>query len=202
MREMNRRTSFYGLTRLVVAVVFFAGCHDGGHKNGSTLSPQDKEDAVGFKEFADRVNDYVKIHNAIESGLPTAKPTDLPEAITAHQQALARKIRESRPDAKIGDIFTPAARKSFKHVIDAVMLGPKGSNAEATMTQGAPFSDANIELNQTYPEKVPFTTVPPTLLAALPKLPDALVYRVVGHDLILLDLKANLVVDFTVGIIP
>jgi hypothetical protein len=49
---------------------------------------------------------------------------------------------------------------------------------------------------------VPFTTVPPTLLLKFPKLPDQVTYRIVGHDLILLDSEANLVVDTIPGSIP
>jgi hypothetical protein len=49
---------------------------------------------------------------------------------------------------------------------------------------------------------VPFTTVPPSLLLKLPKLPDQVAYRIVGRDLILLDVEANLVVDKIPEIIP
>ena len=57
-------------------------------------------------------------------------------------------------------------------------------------------------MNQTYPDGVPFTTVPPTLLLKLPKLPEKVAYRIVGRDLILLDVEANLVVDRITEIIP
>jgi hypothetical protein len=50
-------------------------------------------------------------------------------------------------------------------------------------------------LNEPYPNGVPYTTVPPTLLRKFPKLPDRLAYRIVGHDLILLDVEATLVID-------
>ena len=148
------------------------------------------------------MKDYVKLHKTVESSLPASKTTDIPEMITAHQTALARKIREARPNAKAGDIFTAAARKSFQNMIQGAMQGPRGTNAHATMKQGAPLSETNVKVNQPYPERFPYTTVPPTLLQAFPKLPDEVVYRVVGHDLVLLDLKANLVVDLIPGIIP
>jgi hypothetical protein len=50
-------------------------------------------------------------------------------------------------------------------------------------------------VNDAYPEKRPVTTVPPTILLALPKLPNEVEYRIVGRDLLLLDVRANLVVD-------
>ena len=43
--------------------------------------------------------------------------------ITAHQQALARKIREARPQAKTGDIFTPAAGEAFRRAIRSAFTG-------------------------------------------------------------------------------
>ena len=39
-------------------------------------------------------------------------------------------------------------------------------------------------------------TVPPNILAALPKLPEDLEYRFVNRTMILLDTHANLIVDF------
>ena len=73
---------------------------------GAAASQEQAEDAAAFKEFSVRVQAYVKLQKTVESGLPALKPTDLPEMIAAHQQALARKIREARPHAKPGDIFT------------------------------------------------------------------------------------------------
>jgi len=58
-------------------------------------------------------------------------------------------------------------------------------------------------VNEPYPDGVPFTTVPPSLLLEFPKLPEQVVtYRIVGHDLILLDVDANLVLDRIPEIIP
>ncbi len=83
---------------------------------GTAASRKEKaDDVAGFKEFSERVQKYVKLQRTVEAGLPTLKATDLPEMITAHQQALARKIREARPHAAEGDIFTRAAREAFRH---------------------------------------------------------------------------------------
>lgn len=195
---MRRKSNHNLLAFLMTTAILVFGCH--GHD--ADPAGQQDTDAPGFKEFSERVNDYVKIHRAIESGLPTLKSTDLPEMISAHQLALARKIRESRPNAQPGDIFTSEARKSFQHVIRNVMLSPQGTSATATMNQGAPLADNPMKVNEAYPDKLPYTTVPPSLLVALPKLPDQVEYRLVGHDLLLLDPKANMVVDIFAGVIP
>jgi hypothetical protein len=170
------------------------------HDPASTM--EQSENAAGYKEFLKLVQAYISLHRSIESNLPALKPTDLPEMITAHQQALARKIREARPNAKLGDIFTEDARKAFGIAIRDEFQGPHSRSARTTIRQGEPLSKVHLHVNESYPDGVPFTTVPPSLLLKFPKLPDQVAYRIVGRDLILLDVEANLVVDKIPEIIP
>jgi hypothetical protein len=191
---------------LISASTISVGCNRSttpqAQAQAGVSTEQQAADAAGFKEFSDRVKDYVKLHNSQEILLPPLKQTVVPEMIAAHQAALARSIRQARPDAKVGDIFTPVARQSFQDVIQSAMEGPRGANVDATLKQGSPLPPMSFTVNETYPDGVAYTTVPPTLLLVFPKLPDEVVYRVVLHDLLLLDLKANLVVDVIPGIIP
>ena len=202
---MTKKFYRISVTILFSAAVIASGC---GRKTSSVQqqnpipAEQQNADAAGFKEFSDRVTDYVKLHKSQEALLPKLKQTDLPEMIAAHQVALERKIREARASAKAGDIFTPAAVKSFQDVIQSTMQGAHGENIDATLKQAAPLPKMNVTVDDPYPDGVPYTSVPPTLLLVFPKLPDQVVYRVVLHDLLLLDLKANLVVDVLPGIIP
>lgn len=70
------------------------------------------------------------------------------------------------------------------------------------MQQGAPIQNVRLNVNQPYPKTLPYTSVPPTLLLKLPKLPGEVEYRIVDHDLVLLDVKANLVVDILRQALP
>ncbi len=197
-RRMPYRGSF-----LVVAFSLAAAGVPAGQSSAPNREQKDqKEDAAGFKEFSDRVQDYVKLQRTVESKLPALKSTDLPEMITAHQQALARMIREARPNAKAGDIFTNSAREAFRHVIRRAFEGPHADNARATMELGAPLKDVHLRVNGIYPDTVPYTTVPTTLLANFPTLPDVLAYRLVGPDLVLIDVKSNMVVDLAHALVP
>jgi hypothetical protein len=186
---------------LLTAVLLAAG---GTLAQQSMVSGKEqKADAAGFKEFLDRVQDYVKLHKSVESTLPPLKDKEeLPEMIAAHQQALARKIREARPNAKPRDIFTNLSRGAFLHAIRSTFRGPEAKHALATMQQGAPPKEVHLKVNEVYPDGVPHTSVPPTLLQKLPKLPDELEYCILGRDLILLDVRANLVVDLLKEILP
>lgn len=177
---------------------------------GGALPPQGAvsgksqiQNAAGFQQFLDRVLDYVNLHKTIEATLPPLEPKEeLPEMIMAHQQALARKIRQARPNAKRNDIFTESSRKAFRRAIRSAFYGPQSAHVLATIQQGSPVKEVHLKVNQLYPDGVPHTTVPPTLLQELPKLPDEVEYRIVGRDLVLFDVRANLVVDVLHEILP
>lgn len=195
------QTHLYTIRSLLLIFILTAGWNPVWSQN--TASAKDQLGAsVGYKEFLDRVQSYVRLHKTIESTLPALKPTDRPELISAHQQALARKIREVRTNAKRGDIFTESAEKAFRNSIREEFQGAHAQDARTTIQQGAPVKAIHLHVNEAYPDGVPFTTVPPTLLLKFPKLPDQVAYRIVGHDLLLLDVEANLVIDTIPATIP
>jgi len=197
----NQRVA-HRVQSLLLATLLATGWSSATRGQEPSAAKEQPEKIAGYKEFLERVQVYVTLHKSVESTLPALKPTDLPEMITAHQLALARKIREARPNAKQGDIFTEDSRDAFGRTVHDEFRGPHGHGARTTIRQGEPLSKVHLRVNEPYPDGVPFTTVPPTLLLKFPKLPDQVAYRIVGHDLILLDVTANLVVDRIPEIIP
>jgi len=171
---------------------------------GSVPGKEQADDVAAFKEFSARVQEYVKLHRTVKSSLPALKSTDEPEMITAHQQALARRIREARPHAKPGDLFTSAALDAFRRAA-AAQIGGTGSGAvksRAYMHPGEADPLMRLEVNHVYPEGEPITALSPELLAAFPPLPAEVAYRVIGRSLILIDVKSRLIVDFARGVLP
>jgi hypothetical protein len=156
----------------------------------------------GFREFRERVEDYEKLHKDAEKSVPKLKETSKPEVIAAQQQALVNKIRELRSNARRGDIFTPSATEAIARKIRAVFAGPDAHRVRNTIQAGEPLEGFDVQVNQRYPENLPFTTVPPTLLRTLPRLPDEVAYRILGSALLLVDRKANMIVDFMPNAIP
>ena len=59
-----------------------------------------------------------------------------------------------------------------------------------------------MEVNSVYPSALPLATFPPNLLKKLPELPPELEYRIVGRDLMLRDVKGNVVVDIMRNVFP
>ena len=70
------------------------------------------------------------------------------------------------------------------------------------MRQGDPVKPFRLRVNDTYPDTLPATTVPPALLLTLPQLPKEVAYRIVGRELVLQDVEANLIVDFVHEALP
>lgn len=196
----KKRVPYRGFALLATLSLAAAGMLLG---QGAAPNKGQADDVAGFKEFTGHVDDYLTLHKAVEKKLPSLKSREeLPEMIAAHQQALARKIREARPHARPGDIFTPASREAFRHVIRGVFQDPQTATKRATIRQRARAPSVRLRVNGVYPDAVAETTFPSTLLQKLPPLPDELAYRIVGRDLVLVDRRANLVVDLLHEALP
>jgi hypothetical protein len=161
------------------------------------------EEARVFKIFTARVQQYVKLQKAVEASLPALKPTKEVARIDGHEHALARKIAQARAGARQGDIFTEEVTRQFRGIIRAEFQGPLAQLARKTIRPEDPSKAiVRLRVNDVYPETLPLTTTPPTLLTKLPQLPPELAYRIVGRDLTLKDTKAGLIVDLIPNAIP
>jgi len=162
-----------------------------------TQPPKVNADAKILQEFKQRVDAYMDLHRRMEKHAPPPKETEDPAKIKAAQDGLAAHIREARPGAKQGEIFTPEIAQLFRRLMYPEVKGEQGKETTLAMKEDAPNPKAIVlKVNARYPDSAPLPTVPPNLLASLPPLPEDLEYRIVGTDLILRDVHANLIVDF------
>ena len=169
---------------------------------GAVPGQEQADDVAAFKEFSARVQAYVTLQKTVKSSLPALKSTDDPEMITAHQQLLARKIREARPHAKPGDIFTPAACEAFRHASRSALQGPHSADSRAYMQRGEADPVMRLAVNGIYPDTEPITALPPALLAAFPPLPVEVAYRIVGRSLVVIDVESRVIVDVARRTLP
>ena len=160
--------------------------------------PPDPATIAAFQDFGKGVQQYIKVRKA----MPEVHTTRHRKEIVDRRQALAQAIREARADAKQGDIFTPEISKHFILVIRSTLQGSKGANVRRTLRSEEPVANLLLTVNSAYPEDLPLATIPPTLLRRLPQLPERLAYRIVGHDLVLQDTEARLVIDLIPGALP
>jgi hypothetical protein len=166
------------------------------------LAQATNPDAKLLVDFQERVKQYYELHKNARKDAPPIRETKDAAAIKGAQDALAAKIRELRSAAKQGEIFTPEIAKVFRRLMYPETTGPDGADTKQTLKEDAPApKTVAFKVNARYPDEQPLPTMPPNLLANLPKLPEDLEYRVVGKALILRDVPANLIVDFIPGAI-
>jgi hypothetical protein len=130
--------------------------------------------------FATRIEAYVSLRNQLETSL--GRPTT--------RQALAAKVRAARAKAKQGDLLTPALsveiKKSLRREVDA--------HTWKVIMDDNP-GELPSQVNDEYRDGRPFSTMPPNILASLPKLARDIEYRFVERHLILLDRRARVILD-------
>ena len=155
-----------------------------------------------LKEFERRIQKYLDIQEKAVKSVPSIpKEVTDPDLIAKHQAQVAAAIRTLRPNAMPGEIFTPWLRRTIAAAVKEQVQGERGKDAKASILgEGNPKSPetpapVNLKINSTYSTTAPLSTVPPSVLMALPTLPKEIEYRFVGRDLILRDTKANIVVD-------
>jgi hypothetical protein len=141
-------------------------------------------------DFSARVWSYAELRRNLEKGLPALTVTDDPAEVRRTVSAFAERIRVARAGAQEGEIFTPAISAEFRKVL---LLEMNANTWEAIMDDNP--GEFSNQINGSYPEERPLSTVPPNILAVLPRLPDDIQYRFVGRHLILLDTRASVILD-------
>jgi hypothetical protein len=201
VRALRTRAAL-GVSAVAVTLTFVAAvpASNARPSSGQTRVNQDAALAV---EFGQRVQQYMAVHEQVhEQGPVPALPKEATaEQIHQHQMALARAIQQLRPKAKPGEIFTKEIRAYFRRLLEGVFGGPEGRKLKAAIMDENPGA-IRLLVNGRYPDGVPLTTMPPQVLAGLPKLPPELEYRFIGERLVLLDEPAHLIVDFIQDALP
>jgi len=182
------------MNRLIAAVVLMAGmlCGQIGH-------PAVNADSAIVQDFQKRVAAYLQLRKSVESNLTKLKSTPSHEKISHHENELGRAVREARKNARPGDIFAPEIAMEIRRLIAMAVDQGDGDHIGQSLRHAEPVQ-LHLEVNNSYPEHVPLQSTPPSLLENLPKLPPEIEYRITGRDLVLLDAKANLIVDVVRGV--
>ena len=141
-------------------------------------------------DFSTRVSSYADLRGELEKGLPRLMVTEDPAEILRAIRALAKRIQIARAGAKEGDIFSPTVSAEFRK---ALTLEIDASTWAVIMDENPGTID--VPINGRYPLRKTVTTMPPNVLAALPKLPPDMEYRFLGRHLVLVDTRASVIID-------
>jgi hypothetical protein len=154
----------------------------------------DPMDAGVTAHFCGRIAAYVTFRGGLQEHLPAVRVTKDVAEIQAAVHALAKKIRSTPRRPREGEIFTPRTVAEFRK---RLRLAEPADICEAIRNDNP--GELSRPVSRDYPEGRPRSTTPAAVLAILPTLPQDIEYRFVGHDLILLDTRANIVVDRMAG---
>src|SRR5262245_15280584 len=155
------------------------------------LSQPDIGAIAGFNA---NVREYCLLREAI--GMPSERIFSDPRDMLIVRKTLRDAIRERRPLARQGDFFTAAIAVTFRHIIvataDANGLDLRDA-VDAIRADRLPGARPPV-VNETYDWRLG-AWMWPALLLELPPLPEDLQYRIVDDDLVLIDIRADLVLD-------
>jgi hypothetical protein len=181
---------------LTVSFILLASVDSGQswQPNPECVSPLVCREASNGEAMADvstRIAAYASLRGELQEDLRAPQVTDDVAKIRHAVRALATKIRASQQRPREGDIFTTRAAEEIRRRLRLI----------ATVDTCRAIEDDNPgrlsrPVSRDYPEGRPLSTTPATVLAILPRLPPDIQYRFIGHDLILLDTRANIVVDW------
>src|SRR4051812_42196665 len=155
---------------------------------------------AALKQFQQTIASYTTLRDS--QGKITSRSTDAPGQIAYQRHELADRMRQARSGAKEGDVFTPPVADLFRRRLQEAFTGPQGKQIRTSLKHAEPVRGIRLAVNDSYPQKLPLQSTPPSLLLNLPPVSKGLQYRIVGRDLVLLDINTNLVIDFLRNAIP
>jgi hypothetical protein len=150
--------------------------------------------AAGTSEsaFDTRIAEYMALRHEVEQRVAGPRASGDRAEIYRASDALAEAIRAARPRAAPGDIFSAGIAADFRQMIETVAR-------EHALNVHPP--DARPSVNARFDWNLD-AVMPPFLITALPPLPQELQYRLVGCDLVLVDIVAGLVIDILPAALP
>ena len=161
--------------------------------------PARLSDSVGV--FQEKVKAYVALQQETAKKLPKASSKSPPDKIEVYQEGLAELMRNARPNAKQGDIFSTDVAVYIRGLIKDEFRGQRLKELRAGVvtadTKGIP-----LRINGPYPDAKEMIEMPPALLLKLPELPAQLRYHFVGSNLVLMDREARIIVDYLPRALP
>jgi hypothetical protein len=203
--EQRRRTSLAWILALVCAVSSALApqpCASAGRGQSAQSEHERELDEQALEEFKEELDEYVELRRKLDAKVAPLPTEAEPARVHAHELALAKFIAASRARAQEGDLFVSEVRPLVLRRLREVMAGPAGRELRAKAGEEWPGKVIRPRVNGRYPDEIPLSTVPYSVLSALPPLPAELEYRFLGRDLILLDVDARIIVDILRGAIP
>lgn len=151
--------------------------------------------AATLGDFQQRVTRFAQLHERLARQAGELNETRSQAEIATRAAALGKALQAARASAKQGDLFTPAAARTFRDLIRREYRQRTPAVKKSRRDADDEVPDFIPRVNALYPTTFPLGTFPASLLKVLPPLPPQLEYRFVTHYLLLRDVEANLIID-------
>jgi hypothetical protein len=162
-------------------------------------------DARAVEAFTEAADAFADLHRIFDRGLPPEwMDTDPAQAAIAAAE-LAAMLRDARPNARPGDFFKPVVAGVIRFRLANAVREDEFGLAAIAAGDDEEDSDRVEWPRPAVNRQLPWGVTGIRWLGAaytLPALPQELEYRFVGRDLLLLDIRANLVLDILDKALP
>ena len=156
------------------------------------------QEETALTAFDHAVRDYMALHHRLARRAPRLQVTSDPAELLDAINQLGEAIRMERYGARTGEVFTPVVAPLFRHRIHRALRDVDVAELMTEMEEDNDPLAPTLVVNGRFPWGAG-NAMWPSVLAVLPDLPAQLEYRFVGADLVLIDIRANLVVDILEG---
>ena len=156
--------------------------------------------AAAQADFQARLEKYIKLREDLANKLTPLSPTASAAELASRQESLAAALRDVRKNARQGDLIPQPVAAQIKRTV-AADFRRRNPTAKRAVFEEVPKTVQPV-INKSLPDSAALATIPPLLLNELPRLPDNLQYRFIGHDIILLDGDTRLIMDFISNAVP
>lgn len=195
-------------SRAIALLLLLLGCVGCGPYLPPTVVPPAQLELEPFraalKQYLDQTQPFRKqaAERSDTAGNQARNAPEAEDAVRLRERTMAEALRTKlRPNARQGELFTPAIADYIKSLIDAAFKSPKvdlirdelQEQNEAQEAQGAP-----PRINESFAAP----RVPPLLQSVLPELPDQVEFDFQQRTLLLRDVDANVVIDYIVNALP
>lgn len=187
MRPVTTRLS---LAAAIAAVLTTGAAGAGQGQPSAVASP-------AVAAFEQSMRDYASLHRRLEEPIGSIRLGMSVEAVNHHIQALAAAIRAERAGARAGELFTPALATELRARVNTALVEHGYTAADVLAggrVPGVDYARVRLQVNDTFPWILGVAMFP-CVIDALPALPAELQYRIVGSDLVLIDVHASVIVD-------
>ena len=155
--------------------------------------------------FYTALDSYVALRQAVERSMPPLEITPDGENIHAAIEAMGAAMRAARPSAAEGDIFDVDAAPVVRGIVQRTARDAECDVAGMLAAQADEPLTLSVPRRPLVHDRFDWTAgsfMPGCLLEVLPALPDELHYYLVGRDLVLVDIDADLIVDVLPDALP